>query len=519
MSKSSTTRKLRLSDPHAELPIKNHKYVKNCTELYMTNKRIDKLANFDAFVNLEVLWINDNQIQQLDGLDECFRLKQLYAQNNCICSLGGSSLPHFQFLQELRLYDNKLKDLQGTLEVLRRLSHLRDLDLFGNAIVEEENYRLQVIRAIPSLAVLDRHVITDAERAKAARLQLHFGEDGGVHGGISNQHGTKKGKKQSGTVAGAPSQVLSGTVKILFKEVAAIKREQEKQDHEASERQQELKITQGQELSTNSRSRCSANNNKADEIPGLGDWEVTALKKHFQSLEEVKNGGIGQENLEGVIRYLRTRGYAVSYNGFRLEGKRGGLQHLESILPAPGTIQWKPFVQFFESKQLQCEMLSPPDLRQQAAACFDKCAVMQRRLQALQHSDARSAQLVKESLELSQQGYHLQALADDNPSSGRSTSSRVPSSADIGENWEVASTSTPRTRFYMTAFSREKTSAPPSVSASRECSSKFSELKSESEHVSEALAGKYKIRHKDFTKYLTKQSLQTTKLVRRNYQL
>ncbi|RLN57264.1 hypothetical protein BBJ29_005334 [Phytophthora kernoviae] len=171
MALPNATRKLRLSDPHAELPIKNHKYIKNCTELYMANKRIDKIANFDAFVNLEVLWINDNQIQHLDGLDRCFRLKQLYAQNNSIRSLEGSSLRYFTFLQELRLYDNKLKDLQGTLNVLSRLSYLRDLDLFGNAVIEEENYRLQVIRAIPSLHVLDRHVITDQERVKAARYQ------------------------------------------------------------------------------------------------------------------------------------------------------------------------------------------------------------------------------------------------------------------------------------------------------------------------------------------------------------
>lgn len=65
MSTANVTRKWRLSDPHAELPIKNHKYVKNCTELYMANKRIDKIANFDAFVNLEVLWINDNQVRRL----------------------------------------------------------------------------------------------------------------------------------------------------------------------------------------------------------------------------------------------------------------------------------------------------------------------------------------------------------------------------------------------------------------------------------------------------------------------
>ncbi|EGZ17017.1 hypothetical protein PHYSODRAFT_502063 [Phytophthora sojae] len=253
----------------------------------MANKRIDKLANFDAFVNLEVLWINGNQIQELDGLDGCFRIKQLYAQNNCIRSLEGSSLPHFKFLRELRLYDNKLKDLQGTLEVLSRLSHLRDLDLFGNAVVEEENYRLQVIRAIPSLDVLDRHVITDEERAKAARLQIHGVDDGDAHG---NQHGGKKiKKKQSGTVAGAPPQVLSGTVKMLFREVAAIKREQQARTLSCIA-QRKLKRTQQQALNATSTSRRSGNNNnKAEEIPGLGDWEVTALKKHFQSLEEAKN--------------------------------------------------------------------------------------------------------------------------------------------------------------------------------------------------------------------------------------
>ncbi|KUF85780.1 Leucine-rich repeat-containing protein 72 [Phytophthora nicotianae] len=551
MSTANMIRKLRLSDPHAELPIKNHKYVKNCTELYMANKRIHKIANFDAFVNLEVLWINDNQIQELNGLDGCFRLKQLYAHKNCIRSLEGSSLPHFKFLLELRLYDNKLKDLQGALRVLSRLSHLRDLDLFGNPVVEEENYRLQVIRAIPSLDVLDRHVITDEERAKAARLQVRF-EDGEVRGSSSKKHGIKKSKKRSSTVSGAPPQALSGTVKMLFKEVAAIKREQQREAREAAKRElQELGSNQ-QALSTTTRSRWSANNNNADEIPGLGDWEVTALKKHFRSLEEMKNGcvthevaevsaltstdtcsGLGQENLAGVFRYLRSRGYTVLYNGFRFEGQGGDLQYLENILPAPGKIQWKPFVQLFESNQLRCELLSPQELRHQAAACFDKCAVMQRnpfhliilllssqrRLQALNTNDAKSAQLVKESLELSQQGYHLQALADSDHTSSRSKLSRMPSSAVINDNWEATPMSTPHTRFYMTTFTREKFSALPSVSASRDCSFKFNELRNESERISDALAGKYKIRHKDFKKYLVKQSPQTTKLVRRNYQL
>lgn len=52
----------RLTDPHAELPIKNYKYVKNCTELYLAQRGIQQIANFDGFVNLEVLWINNNEV-------------------------------------------------------------------------------------------------------------------------------------------------------------------------------------------------------------------------------------------------------------------------------------------------------------------------------------------------------------------------------------------------------------------------------------------------------------------------
>lgn len=84
-------------------------------------------------------------------------------------TLEGSSLTCFTFLMELRLYDNKLKDLHGSLAILSKLRHLKDLDLFGNPLQEEENYRLQVIKAVPSLVVLDRHVITTEERAKAER--------------------------------------------------------------------------------------------------------------------------------------------------------------------------------------------------------------------------------------------------------------------------------------------------------------------------------------------------------------
>lgn len=54
----------RLADPHAELPVKNFKYVTNCTELHLSKRGVERIANFESFVNLEVLWINENEVSR-----------------------------------------------------------------------------------------------------------------------------------------------------------------------------------------------------------------------------------------------------------------------------------------------------------------------------------------------------------------------------------------------------------------------------------------------------------------------
>ncbi|RHY03938.1 hypothetical protein DYB25_009129 [Aphanomyces astaci] len=143
-------------------------YVKECTELVMSHRGIDVIGNFDAFVSVEVLWLNHNNIEKIAGLDNCFRIKYLYLQHNHIRSLEGS-LRHFTFLRELRLYHNNLHDLHSALKLLEKLVHLEDLDLFGNPLAEEDKYRLHVIASIPSLQVFDRHVVTPEEQLSAKK--------------------------------------------------------------------------------------------------------------------------------------------------------------------------------------------------------------------------------------------------------------------------------------------------------------------------------------------------------------
>lgn len=70
------------------------------------------------------------------------------------------------------LADNRVGDLDDLLAFLGRLPFLRILDLQGNPVAEEGNYRSAVVRALPSLEVLDCVAVTAREReaARAAKV-------------------------------------------------------------------------------------------------------------------------------------------------------------------------------------------------------------------------------------------------------------------------------------------------------------------------------------------------------------
>lgn len=155
-----------MSDPMGELPVLNAKYIVACAELHLAEKEIRKLAHFERFVNLNVLWLNNNALKKVDNLDNQIRMFELLVFNNQITTLEGS-LGNMRFLTKLMLHNNKLKDLDVQVEYLARLPFLQELTLFGNSIAEERNYRLKVICKCPSVKVLDRHAVTEEERFEA----------------------------------------------------------------------------------------------------------------------------------------------------------------------------------------------------------------------------------------------------------------------------------------------------------------------------------------------------------------
>lgn len=84
-----------------------------------------------------------------------------------------NGIKKFKFLEVLLLANNKLRDLDRFLVQLTKFQYLKQLDLFGNPLAEEPDYRMKIIYLMPQILTLDRHMVTVAERIKAKKICEH----------------------------------------------------------------------------------------------------------------------------------------------------------------------------------------------------------------------------------------------------------------------------------------------------------------------------------------------------------
>lgn len=145
-----------VGDPYEVIPVKDRKYAKDTVEIYLARRAIDKVIKFDEFPNLEVLWLNDNNLRCIQGLDGNFRIKELYVHNNKIKTLDGS-MKKLLHLRTVTLYNNELSDLSHTMTYFRGLQYLQHIELYDNPLSEEQHYRRRVLASLKHLQLFDRH--------------------------------------------------------------------------------------------------------------------------------------------------------------------------------------------------------------------------------------------------------------------------------------------------------------------------------------------------------------------------
>ena len=81
-----------------------------------------------------------------------------------------------KFLDTLYLNNNKLKNLDKVITYLSQFKFLKNLNLFGNPVAEEPEYRPRVIDSLKSLELFDRHMISSIERIKAEKIVKEYND-------------------------------------------------------------------------------------------------------------------------------------------------------------------------------------------------------------------------------------------------------------------------------------------------------------------------------------------------------
>jgi hypothetical protein len=204
-------------NPWTCLAVKNEKYAKECTEVYLCGKGANQISEeFRRFPSLEVLWFNHNRLTRLDNLEANFRVQEVYIGYNRLVSLKG--LLTFKFLRVLLARGNQLRNLDKQINLLGNFSFLSRLDLSENAAADEPDYQLRIVYHLPQVEDLDRKAVKPHERLKAAEV-------------VPNLDKVTE-KPQSLVKRFEPSQQYSALEKHCYTEARALRMKYKRQEEE-----------------------------------------------------------------------------------------------------------------------------------------------------------------------------------------------------------------------------------------------------------------------------------------------
>ncbi|XP_075035319.1 dynein regulatory complex subunit 3 [Mixophyes fleayi] len=130
----------------------------NLTKLQLDNNIIEKIQGLDTLVHLVWLDLSFNNIEEIEGLGSLTKLEDLSLYNNRISVINN--MDSLQNLQVLSIGNNNLTSLEN-LTYLRRFKQLRTLNLSGNPLSEDEQYKLFVAAHLGDLVYLDFRLLDE----------------------------------------------------------------------------------------------------------------------------------------------------------------------------------------------------------------------------------------------------------------------------------------------------------------------------------------------------------------------
>nr|CAH8841786.1 unnamed protein product [Trichobilharzia regenti] len=150
------------------------------TDLNLSNLQLEIIPDenvFSSLPNLRRLWLNNNRIENLNNcLTKCEGLLELRLGSNQLYTICGQ-LYRLHCLEILDLSNNHLGNIQEVEKELSRMHFLRELNLLGNSIVLQPDFKYRLLTILPTITVLNKHEILPGQVHRINSKRNHYLEE------------------------------------------------------------------------------------------------------------------------------------------------------------------------------------------------------------------------------------------------------------------------------------------------------------------------------------------------------
>ncbi|KAG1961864.1 leucine-rich repeat-containing protein [Pimephales promelas] len=152
----------------------------NLTNLVTLELRGNCLETTDGIYlpNLRNLYLAQNNLKRLKGLEKLEHLKTLHLRDNQLETLDGLS-PNMKCLQYLNVRGNLISSMRALRNLVSVGQTLKALVLLENPLAKTDDYRMYVISHLSELERLDKDPITAEEKSAAQEKEFNdeYAED------------------------------------------------------------------------------------------------------------------------------------------------------------------------------------------------------------------------------------------------------------------------------------------------------------------------------------------------------
>ncbi|XP_070780011.1 dynein regulatory complex subunit 3 [Enoplosus armatus] len=135
------------------------------TRLDMNNNLIEKIEGLDHLGNLTWLNLSFNSIEKIEGLESLQKLEMLNLSNNRISVI--ENMDALEKLTHFYIANNLIGQLDNVL-YLRKFENMFTINLFGNPLSKENDYRFFIAAYFPKLVCLDYRLLDKKTKNEAS---------------------------------------------------------------------------------------------------------------------------------------------------------------------------------------------------------------------------------------------------------------------------------------------------------------------------------------------------------------